>query len=1283
MKFSFQELKEWASKLDPKEIGSFTQNKIISGRDRKFVYDIVKKSRKLSDLSERQLQWLHKIYIQIKEPNSGSAYGSSKTLSKAATEAILDCDVKHLVLRLAWHDNRWNGRICKKPQDNVYCVGEHSLLSDRIRKRRNLEKECHCNCAGFPPDKQELGGYQPPCFWSINAFGQETLEFDHDNPVASDFPHIPQPITPYSVISWPFKLAFVKNKAERTQYGNYYPKEIFENRIKIFQKHAEPYKSLVFLYCKYSNPVSGENMEYLVAGCALLKEKGNMEWFNINKEQLAKTAGKLNQPNFPDLNWALRYTMDFEDTGVRIPYHEYLELMDQPGGVGEEYLQEIAVTIQEPELRDGFTYVARQVDDDQAIYLLMKLRRSLFKVREHAFLSDYDSEEALEKVDLLLEHAWNKRGYFPGLKNLLFAIPEIKHNYFDQVSRLIDNIDLSDKASYTLLLTFIENQESDSDDINELLEEVSEYLDTSSINAFCLLQLASLNLTENQFSTILNSKNLFDICQNPYLLFEDYEPDELLEDNLSGEKIDGSIDLFKIDIALFPHIKYIKKIKELHTWKTYDKRRLRSVVLDILQQRENKGDCFLETETIDKQIESYPLFYKIKSEYKISESLASPSEETEQHFKDKIVIKKNAESTIYYLKELYDAELFVEETIKHLLKKHPYELSSDSLTKDIHESVKKLSVQIGESFDPDLFIQERTDLYNKIVNQPITILTGSPGSGKSRELLKSISYFNRRSEVSLILTLTGKAALRLINNDEDFKGINAQTIDKFLTEIRIEAEKGTTRVVHNLIIDEASMTDLPKLAEILHAANTSSNHFKRLILVGDENQLPPIGFGKPFSDIVSYVKSEKSISDKCFIYLESNCRAELPNSFIDFTRVFSDENKLPEEPLSATDREGEICDGGISIRHWSNKVDLYNKIDSELEHLLVNDEGNAITLPEFLGIRDKSKTPPIGLEKFQILSPKKSGFSGVSGLNLHFQEDLRKEIEYLPSGGDVAFKPLDKVMHTVNEYRDNELFVSNGSLGGIVANNKVFFLEKDKAIGFRELRNKDALELAYAITVHKSQGSGFNHVFCVLPEKSKFIGKELLYTALTRTKNKVTIFIHKPNHEYSIQSYLSSIRKNSAILTRRTSLLKTESDEYAYTPAEGVNVKSRVEFIIYQELNTAQQTYGNFGFNYEEVYELEHYDFNIHPDFVLHFDDGRTVYWEHLGRVTSKSYMRGWDQRRKLYEGQGEFSKVITTDELSGISGNKIKLIIESLVRNEMQSEDSSNRYSKMHFSLR
>ena len=1280
-----EELLKWAKKLDQDVIFSYSKSKDISAKERKFVYQVAGKLRDPASLSFKQLNYLFEIVGRIREIEERSV-----ELAHCDPENALNGagNIRHLCLRLAWHDNKWNGCVCRSPVDNTWCVGEHSLLSERIRKRRNLDIECRQGVVGKAPDREVMDGYQPPCFWSINAFGKETLTFEHDNPVMPEFPPIRQIVPPYTVISWPFKLSFVKNAKEHEQYGNYYPKEIFENRIKRFRESVTPGQSLVFLYCKFSNPVSGEDMDYLVAGCALLKEQSEPEWFDVTDEELDAACRKLKQPNFPSMNWALGFTTDFEHTGVRIPYHEYLDLAQREGGISDDLIQDIAVTSREPELRDGFSYVARHVDDDQAIYLLMKIRRSILMVREHGLLQDYNVKGALENIEFLLEMTWQKRGYLPGLRNLLFAVPGLVDDYGSHVDRMLEEIDLSEVSALKELLDAIEQGHLQGQpDFNGLFDEISEFLDEHDIEPAGFLRLASLNLTSHQFRKIIIRRGLQskldDVCDNPYLLAEEYVPDDDTEHDLTGEKIDGVIDFFKIDIGLFPHARYLPKDRVFHNWKVTDRRRIRAVIINILEGHEHRGDCFLEADFIQKELEGYPLFYKSQKEYRFKENLTRPASETKLHFKEKLVIKNVGDSAVYYLKRLYDAETYVADCILQLLGTKPYQLNTDSLEQDLDESIASLSERIGRSFDSELFLSERNQLYKTVLNHAFSAVTGFPGSGKSYELLKLIRYFNEIGETHLVLSLTGKSVLRLRNNEEGFEGVNAKTIDRFLNESKRVDAQGGAMVINNLIIDESSMIDLPRLREVLEHAGLEKGYLKRLILVGDENQLPPIGFGKPYADILNYLASHSDKYGDHLIRLESNCRAELDNSFLDFTGVFSGDNKSCEPQLAAMDRETELCNGGVSLRFWRNKTDLYKSMDAELTSLLRDDDGRSIDISEYLGISEKSKTAPTGLEKYQVLSPNRTGFYGASGLNLHFQEDLRKSYPYGRGSGETALKLLDKVMHTENEYMKDELFVSNGSMGGIIEDGKVFFLERDNPVHIKDLRKKDALELAYAITVHKSQGSGFDLVHVVLPARKRFVSRELLYTALTRTRKKITIFVQEPDEDYSVAEYFRKVRYTSDILQRRTSLLNEAQTDYAYNPEEGVFVKSRVEYIIYKKLMEYRLNSDDFRFRYEEPYPIDDEDFDLHPDFVLRFSDGRVIYWEHLGRVNSRSYLRSWDQRRHIYEKRGDLPNVITTDELHGINDGKIDKIIDMLVKNEMQTEDSSKRYSDMHFSLR
>jgi exodeoxyribonuclease V alpha subunit len=1284
MKRSYEELKAWVKEIGGyEEIFKISTSINLSGGDKRFSYSIAKTLQAGNIPSFKQLSNLDRIYQEIYSNKLDLTDIKAKNLPKYASQDAQDIDVKHLCLRTAWHDDKWSGNICKNPSSNDFCIGEYSLLSDRIRRRRDLELEKQSSCAGCKSDSSSLGDYQPPCFWSINVFGKHSLNFKHDNPVAPDFPLIQQELPPYSIISWPFNLAFTKPK-EKEDYGNYYPKDIFENRIKIFQRDIKPAQSIVFTYCNYSNPISGEDMKYLVTGCALLADQGKPQYFDVSKDQLKNKADEINQKNFPSMNWALRYTLDFESTGVRIPYHEYLDKYTEGTGISEQFLKEIAVTIDEPELRDGFTYVAKHIDDDQAIYLLMKMRSSLLKIEEHGLIQFSETKLQLEKIESLITFAWDKRGYLPGLKNLLLAIPGIKDNYLDSVIKLINSIDLADVETINEIIVALTDESSLFEEFDDLFEEIKEFMDGYAINAKQIIRLASLNLTQHQFKRIISKESinhrLSEICHNPYLLFEEYEPGKDTEHKLSGEKIDGWIDLFKIDISLMPLRKYQKPIKDFHDFKRTDRRRLRSVVIQVLKNLETVGDCFLDVEAITKQAQAYPLFYQMDTPYLIEDCLAELNLEMEQFFREKLVIRRSNSRNYYYLKELYDDEVFVKNFILNLISRDDHNLSAKSLSDGLSNTINLLRQKIGVRFDETLFENEHEHLYNNISSKSFFVITGFPGAGKSYELLKVIDFLRTNRETHVVLSLTGKAVIRLRNNEEGVSAINAKTIDKFLNEQENIKAQAAKSIIHNLIIDESSMLDLPKFAAILRSVDILN--LKRLILVGDPNQLPPIGFGKPFSDVIDMMAQKPDIYNDNGVQLEVNCRAEMSDEFIDFTRIFANENKFSEGYLDQTAQEGHICDDALEFVFWRTSDDLQKSLSSKVIELLKSKGYTANNLPSFLGIENSSKKPT-NLENFQVLSPYKSGYYGASGLNIHFQDQLRDRVTFEKRVSDVEFKLFDKVMHTENEYKGQDLLVSNGSLGAIMNNGKVFFTDSEKPISIKDLKTKNKLELAYAITVHKSQGSGFNHVFIVLPEKAQYTSRELFYTALTRAKNKVTVFIQQGNGIIDPPEFFNKIRSNSSVAGRRTSLFSDGDQSYAYAPDEGVIVKSRVEYIIYRKLLEAQNRHGSFSFEYEELYQVNGQSFNIHPDFVIRFGESRVVFWEHLGRVTSQVYMKGWDKRRKIYEDQNDFDNVITTDELQGISDEKIEMIIENIVSNSLITEDFSNRYSRMHFSLR
>jgi hypothetical protein len=266
-----------------------------------------------------------------------------------------------------------------------------------------------------------------------------------------------------------------------------------------------------------------------------------------------------------------------------------------------------------------------------------------------------------------------------------------------------------------------------------------------------------------------------------------------------------------------------------------------------------------------------------------------------------------------------------------------------------------------------------------------------------------------------------------------------------------------------------------------------------------------------------------------------------------------------------------------------------------------------------------------------------------------------------------VFTVSDKVIQISNRViKGNEVY--NGQLGSI------FFIpqfphqdlgvslaegEDERAVYYPRKTVGPNLELGYAITVHKSQGSEFEIVFVILPkEKSGLASRELLYTALTRSRKKLLLFLQD---DISALVNASGTRK-SDILIRNTSVFKLRftSEKYwvsalVHRTEKGDYVRSKSEVII------ANMLFANdISYKYEErLYSLEGKEWKL-PDFTIKTEDEGTFYWEHLGRLSDPEYVEDWKAKKEWYERNGYGTKLITSDELRGFDSKKIEEIIRS-----------------------
>jgi hypothetical protein len=1235
----------------------------------------------------------------------------AKTVKEETADAISAMEneqfhppAKNITFRVAWHDSSWNGHICKDPSANRYCTGFHSLLSDRIRARKlnNIELE-----------KQYQGqnvndiDYIPPCFWSLNIFGTEIIKVKHDNPAAPDLAKIGEKLPPNSIFSWPFAVSFSRSRQEIERDGAY-PANLETIRIPYFSAKIKKEQSIGFIYANYSNPFTEEEDKYLLIGCGIISDIGNLHKFGPKQEIELIRQKKKKLRNFPETNWALRFTFDSPGTMVRMPYHEYIDYCKKnqlSETEKEDLFESIKVSITEPELEHCFKFVAMDIDDDEAIYLLCKMKQRLLDAKTAGIVPPEDIQERIDKVTFMLGFCWQKRGYFPGFENLTRAILNWKDYEFplaDLLDKLKDTYEnYADKLSELLNDPYSEGQYRK---YAKYLEELTEKLQGAyGITIEQFLYLSMLNLTEFQFARILagkiedaekSTRTPVEICENPYLLFEEYCPIDNNVLETTGDIIDDPIELFKIDIAYYPDINYVEKIRLQKGFKYDDKRRIRSLILQHLVTLEAKGDCFEEAEKIQEAIGQYPLFYKAGTEYALPKNfLLKIDGESLHHLEENLKVVEANNTRYFYPLWLYHYEKSVEQCFRSLLDEPDNIKTYNGLNAYLKKSIKKLSGEMGAKFDKDTFIGERETLYENIYKKRLFILAGNPGSGKSYELLNIIRDLEKQNETYILLAPTGKAALRLIN-DKDFHGIEASTIDKLIVDIETgKQSKASVLNTNNFIIDEMSMVDLVKFCQLLPYLNYKAPSFKRLILVGDPNQLPSIGYGKILRDIIYFCKTTDRYRNN-LSELSTNCRMQLANSMLlELSKAFTYKGELEDKLKKLIEAGSEQISDGLRIRFWKDESELYQQIEQEFDRLSNKISGTrAEKLNQLLGLNSDGnfeRKKGFNLEYFQLITPYKSGYFGTTPINDFIQNNFKPG--GLPEIMDNLFKQSDKVIRTKNYYDNYELQISNGSIG-LVRKEKhdVLYLSENKYEPFDiySIRKgeREYFDLAYCITTHKSQGSGFDHTFIILPQKLSLLSRELVYTALTRSRQSATLFVQGDVKVPFEKSILEKARRRSFIEFRKTTLmLGAPFRYYSLEPEPGIFVESRIELMIYYSLMEAKKKLGaeQFQFTYESMPVVNDQSVPIKTDFTIHYN-GKTYFWEHLGRLSEKSYARKWKEiKLPTYQKFGMTDRLITTDELNGINPAKIEEVIQDILKGSLNSSNGDSPYSNHHYSLR
>lgn len=504
----------------------------------------------------------------------------------------------------------------------------------------------------------------------------------------------------------------------------------------------------------------------------------------------------------------------------------------------------------------------------------------------------------------------------------------------------------------------------------------------------------------------------------------------------------------------------------IHTNSDY---RIRSGIFYTLQQAVSEGHIYLPADVLARRAGAL---------------LEVQIEDIEKYIMDLCIEHKTVMKEVEEEKRVYPAHYYYME-LNAAKMLHDLNIDCEMPVDMMEKRLKKVEDKENIVLDP---MQHSAVIES--IKHGLLILTGGPGTGKTTTINTMLRFFDSERMSILLAAPTGRAAKRMT----EATGYEAQTIHRLL-EVNVnpeeEGEGGFLRNRQNpleadvIIIDEMSMVDLP----LMHALLSAIVPGTRLILVGDVDQLPSVGPGSVLKDIIA---SEQF-------------------SVVTLTRIFRQAG------------ESDIVMNAHKI-NAGEPVVLDNK--SRDFFFLKRQEADVILAVMITLIRDKlPKYVEAEPYEIQVMTPTRKGLLGVERLNTVLQQylnpadDKKKEQEI----NGRLFREGDKVMQIKNNYQiewevstrfgltvDKGAGVFNGDMGIITEINpytetvEVEFDESRKVKYSYDMTEE--LELAYAITVHKSQGSEYPAVLIpLLPGPRLLYNRNLLYTAVTRAKRCLTI----------------------------------------------------------------------------------------------------------------------------------------------------------------------------------
>jgi ATP-dependent exoDNAse (exonuclease V) alpha subunit len=1245
--------------------------------------------------------------------------------------------VQHLSVRVPWHDNLWQGTVCKRPRDNSACVA----LPEIAENKQDEHEECIAGQRldtlsedALPPCVKERATFMAPFSLGrslTHPYKTSGTEAHRDLETMT----LQQP--PFSATCIPFKwmrqeFADVIAQAWRLDYDRTRePTEpewlaragwVQDGRnqramLDGFFSNVKREQSLCFFYAKQT-PFS-DDARRVIVGVGRVK--------NVGKPMQYERSGR---PAGPETSYVWDVVVEHSirpeaGDGFLMPYAELAAAEER--GVEVDWARCLAFS--PGDRLAEFSYAAEHVSQDGAIAAMLECRLALEATK--ATVADAQVGPALRWIDDRISELWKMRGAYPGLGAALTAFG-VEHGNFVALhlaTHLSDNED-----PWPLVDKLMRNPASLPTNLAKLITpDVSSEWKLLKPGRLQLLKLlARFALTNAQATRFYIGAERSaakleygdeQILENPYVLYEGdrfsvpTKEDERLE-RVTLETIDRGA--FPADVVATKHP--LPDASRMEGPK--DKRRARALIIAQLEHAATAGGHTLLSE---EQVILGVRNAKIEPPCPLSEDSIESAASTFGFEVSRTALRNERPAlqlTRYAAsKKLLSTQIHNRVTGKRF-----------TFVDDWRARLDKLLPPLDES-DPDeeRARSEKALALAEVAASRFSVLVGPAGAGKTTVLKALCRHEQISAQGVLLLAPTGKARVQLSTKC----GHEAQTLAQFLQSCgeRYDARTGVYQTIpgaryegcKTVIVDEASMLTEDMLSALFDAVRET---VERIILVGDPRQLPPIGAGKPFYDAVTYLSNDAALANpvlkgRGYAQLTVQRRHKQSGEMASFpfdlqlANWFSGKALPPgeDEIWSILGGKGDPT-GRVATVQWNTTEELRNKLletvcrELELEGL-ADQRGFAQSyggVPKGNYIYFNTGAAAAA-EKWQVLTPLRNESLGARDINRLLHRTFRKGAvdwanrssgkggRITPPRGPEEIVYGDKVINIRNHKRkfvwplaDALQYIANGEIGVVEGDffsasmggdapwkTKVEFSSQLQFVySFTKWDFDDEgsplLELAYAVTVHKSQGSEFGTTILVLPRKSRLVSREMLYTALTRQTNRVVIL-----HQGDLADLRRLATDEHAVIPQRfTNLFETQNKDMRPLPVE-VNGKWMDEKLIHRSrrgtlLRSKSEVIIDDTLASHDVaaaYEVKFFstdgnDYRL-PDFTVEdAASGRTILWEHCGMLSDAGYRRRWEDKLRWYrangvlpieEGGGERGSLVVTidDERGGIDAHAIE----------------------------